>query len=182
MLLREGLSRKCKWVRFSLVAVLSMGAASAAQGAGAVERGTTTVFASANREPTSVGHLSCIELTHVQGAEFSSERPTVIVLKDVHSLSKATGPFAVYVEAAGTTQHIEAHRVGYFSLYSIQQRTDGQDLSFDVKPELLDRFLSARGPSARLQVCVENRSPGSSDDRGTVAKVARAILVQLPNK
>lgn len=181
MMLCEGLSGKCKWVCFSFLAVLSMSVTSAAQGPDAVERGNT-VFASANREPAGVGHLSCIELKPVPGAEFSSQRPTLIVLKDVHSLSKATGPFAVYVEAAGTTQHIEAHRVGYFSLYSIQQRTDGQDLSFDVKPELLDRFLSARGPSGGLQVCVENRSPGSADDRGTVAKVARAILVQLPNK
>jgi len=169
-------------VRLLFLFLLSMSTAVAAQGPDEVDRGTITVFASASQRSTSLGRLDCIELAPVRGAQFSRQRPTFIVLKDVHSQSKATGPFAVYVEAARTTRHIEAHRVGYFNLYSIQQRTDGQDLSFDVKPELVNGILSAEGSSSRLQVCVENRSPGSSNDRGSVAKVARVMLVQLPAK
>jgi hypothetical protein len=139
-----------------------------------------TLFASVDQKTTSIGDFACVPLAAASTvSKLDLNRKSVLVLQRVRSLGHAGGPYAVYIATAGASRPTEKNRIGEFSLYSVRQRTDSQELSFEVKSTFLKRLLGYQPASAHLQICVEDRSPTRASDPSPSLSFDKALLVQL---
>lgn len=171
--------RICNLLTFSAI-ILSAAHLLAAQEGDEMKANAITAYVSANDATTKVSGIACISLhAAADSKRLDPTRGSTIVLQQVHALENAAGPFAVYLESAGAKRPSEANRIGYFSLYSFQQREDGQDLSFDVPSGLLRRLMNSQHGLADLQVCVEDRNPSLSGNTGPSVVLNKVLLVQL---
>jgi hypothetical protein len=139
-----------------------------------------TLFASVDQKATSISDIACIPLEAAATVgKLDLNRNSILVLQRVRALGYAGGPYAVYIAAEGVGRPAERNRLAEFSLYSVQQRSDSQELSFDVKPALLRSLLSSQPAASHLQVCVEDRSPSPSAKTSPSLSFDKALLVQL---
>lgn len=153
---------------------------SAEQQKGEMKNESITLFASGNQKATAIRDIACVPLAAAATVgKLDLNRNSILVLRRVRALGYAGGPYAVYIAAAGAGRPTEKNRIAEFSLYSVQQRSDTQELSFEVKPALLRSLLGSEPAASHLQVCVEDRSPSPAPKTSPSASFDRVLLVQL---
>lgn len=153
---------------------------SAEQQKGEMNNESITLFASIDQKTTSIGDIACVPLAAAATLEkFDLHRNGILLLQHVRALGPVGGPYAVYIVPVGAEAPTKKNQIGEFSLYSVQQRSDSQELSFEVKATLLKSLVGYPSSSSHLQVCVENRSPTRVANTAPSASFDRALLVQL---
>ena len=180
------------WAGFSRILVLAGCASSLASSPGhfvaepqkgEMKNESITLFASVDRKATSISDIACVPLAAAATIDkLDLNQDSILVLQRVRALGYAGGPYAVYISAAGAGRAAEKNRLAEFSLYSVQQRSDSQELSFEVKSTLLRSLIHSQPAASRLQVCVEDRSPSLSRKTSPSVSFDRVLLVQLQHK
>jgi hypothetical protein len=134
----------------------------------------------ASEKATSVGDVACIALTATATIDrLDLGRDGALVFQHVRAVGDAGGPYAVYIAPAGVDPPAEQNRIGYFSLYSVQQRTDNQELSLEVKSSLLRRLLRSQPAASRLQVCVKDTNFSQAAHHSPSMTFDKVVLVQI---
>lgn len=177
-------SSLCRQILFIAVACLLAAALlpAAAQQGSVKHAPAQTLFASGAGAATPISGSVCIPFQQ-SAPSGALDRGDLhfIVLRDMHSLTAASsGPFSVYLEAEGSRHHLARNRLGYFSLYSDQARTDGSDYSINIDPAQFGQLVLKNKGQSKLEVCIENRNPSLTPDAAPAATVTQILLVQIP--
>jgi hypothetical protein len=141
---------------------------------------SVALFASADRKTTLVGAVACVPLAPMETVDrLDLKRDGALVFQHVRAVGDAGGPYAVYMVPTGVDRPPEQNRIAYFSLYSVQQRTDSQELSFAVKSSLLRKLLRSQPAAAHIQVCVKDTNPSQAARHSPSITFDKIVLVQI---